>query len=151
VINISFLAPTQVHTKRRNKLLHDRMRDLVFVKFNSKTREKRENKRKDPIEREFNDVLEDELNEFITGVAPTNADQEEEHDAAQDGASQEPSMAQAQVLTKRKRSRQPRKKKLRSLHSIISGNLEPTVSASSSDSDDSMQIESSDSAPGDDE
>jgi len=86
------------------------MRDLVFVKFNSKIREKRENKRKDPIEREFNDVLEDELNEFITGVAPTNADQEEEHDAAQDGASQEPSMAQAQVLTKRKRSRQPRKK-----------------------------------------
>lgn len=141
----------QVHTKRRNKLLHDRMRDLVFVKFNSKIREKRENKRKDPIEREFNDVLEDELNEFITGVAPTNADQEEEHDAAQDGASQEPSMAQAQVLAKIKRSRQPRKKKLRSLHSIISGILEPTVSASSSDSDDSMQIESSDSAPGDDE
>lgn len=35
------------------------MRDLVFVKFNSKLREKRDNKSKDPIEKELNDILED--------------------------------------------------------------------------------------------
>ncbi|WVZ68115.1 hypothetical protein U9M48_017096, partial [Paspalum notatum var. saurae] len=50
----------QIHTKKRNKLLHDRMSDLVFVKFNSKLNLNRENKSKDPIEKELNDVLEDD-------------------------------------------------------------------------------------------
>ena len=60
----------QVHTKRRNRLLHDRMRDLVFVKFNSKLRQK-DNKDKDPIEKPVLDALEDEDNEWITGIEPT--------------------------------------------------------------------------------
>jgi hypothetical protein len=61
------------------------MRDLVFVKFNSKLREKRDNKSKDPIEKELNDILEDGGNEFITGVVPDeNVDQDEDHEGAHD-------------------------------------------------------------------
>ena len=39
------------------------MRDLVFVKFNSKLREKRDKKSKDPIEKELNDILQNDGNE----------------------------------------------------------------------------------------
>jgi hypothetical protein len=53
------------------------MRDLVFVKFNSKLRHKKENKSRDPIEKGINDVLEDDNNEFITGLEP-NANQSQE-------------------------------------------------------------------------
>jgi hypothetical protein len=53
------------------------MRDLVFVKFNSKLREKRDNKSKDPIEKGLNDILENGGNEFITGVVlDENVDQD---------------------------------------------------------------------------
>ena len=68
----------QVHTKRRNRLLHDRMRDLVFVKFNSKLRQKKDNKDNDPIEKPVLDALEDEDNEWITGIEPTEGDPEQE-------------------------------------------------------------------------
>jgi len=54
------------------------MRDLVFVKFNSKLKQKRESKCRDPIENEIDDVLADENNEFIIGAVP-NANAEEEH------------------------------------------------------------------------
>jgi hypothetical protein len=61
------------------------MRDLVFVKFNSKLREKRDNKSKDPIEKELNDILEDDGNEFITGVVlDENVDQDEDQEGAHD-------------------------------------------------------------------
>ncbi|KAJ1274052.1 hypothetical protein BS78_05G033600 [Paspalum vaginatum] len=138
----------QIHTKKRNKLLHDRMRDLVFVKFKSKLNLNRESKSKDPIEKEFNDVLEDDVNEFITGVVPNaNADQEEEQEGAEDGASHEPIISQAQSPAKRKRHVRPRKKKLKSMQSVIFGNLEHATSASSSESeDDSMQHQSEDSS-----
>ncbi|AQK50449.1 hAT transposon superfamily protein [Zea mays] len=142
----------QIHTKKQNKLLHDRMRDLVFVKFNSKLREKRDNKSKDPIEKELNDILEDGGNEFITDVVPDeNVDQDEYHEGAHDEPSQEPSISKAQLPAKRKRHGHPRKKKLRSLKSLLSGDLEPATCASSSESEDneSMQIEASNSDSGD--
>lgn len=41
-----------------------------LLDFNYKLREKRDNKSKDPIEKELNDILEDGGNEFITGVVP---------------------------------------------------------------------------------
>ena len=44
------------------------MRDLVFVKFNSRLKQKRERKDRDPIVKEIDDVLLDNGNEFITGV-----------------------------------------------------------------------------------
>jgi len=47
----------QVHTRRRKRLLHDRMKDLVFVKFNSRLKQKRDNKDKDPIEKPIHDVV----------------------------------------------------------------------------------------------
>ena len=40
-------------------MLHDKMSDLVFIKFNSKLKDKKLNKRKDPIEKQVVDVLED--------------------------------------------------------------------------------------------
>ena len=75
----SIIKPMQVHTKRRNRLLHDRMRDLVFVKFNSKLKQK-DNKDRDPIEKPVHDALEDEDNEWITGIEPTEADLEQEEE-----------------------------------------------------------------------
>ncbi|AQL00794.1 hAT transposon superfamily protein [Zea mays] len=142
----------QIHTKKRNKLLHDRMRDLVFVKFNSKLREKRDNKIKDPIEKELNDILEDDGNEFITGVVPDeNVDQDEDQEGAHDEPSPEPTISKTQLPAKRKRHGRPRKKKLRSLKSLLSGDLERATCASSSESEDneSMQIEASNSDSGD--
>ncbi|CAA0826199.1 hAT dimerisation domain-containing protein / transposase-related [Striga hermonthica] len=82
----------QVHTKKRNRILHDRMRDLVFVKFNSKLRQKKENKDRDPIVKSFHDALEDEDNEWITGTEPTEGkiEQEEETRALSHGVAAAP-------------------------------------------------------------
>ena len=68
----------QVHTKRCNRLLHDRMKDLVFVKFNSKLRQKKDNKDKDPIKKSVLDALEDEDNEWITDIEPTGDGEQEQ-------------------------------------------------------------------------
>uniref|UniRef100_I1PB17 DWNN domain-containing protein n=1 Tax=Oryza glaberrima TaxID=4538 RepID=I1PB17_ORYGL len=76
----------RVHTKRRNKLLYDRMRDIVFVKLNSKLINKRDNKDRDPLEKEVNDAVSNDENEFITGIVPFSNELAE--DDPQDGASQ---------------------------------------------------------------
>ena len=91
-----------MHTKKRNRLLHERMRDLVFVKFNSKLRHKKENKSRDPIEKEINDVLEDDNNEFITGLEP-NATQSQEDQGYTEPSTkaQEASTSQATRTTHR--------------------------------------------------
>lgn len=127
------------------------MRDLVFVKFNSRLRQKKENKSKDPIEKELNDVLEDDGNEFITGLATdANAEPEGGHEGTQDGGSDAPSIPQAQA--KRKRPVRPRRKKIRSLKSLMhADSSQAAISASSSESDDEMQIQSSDSSGSEDE
>ena len=50
-------------------MLHGKMSDLVFIKFNSKLKEKRGMKNRDTIEdHTFVDVVEDKGNEWITGV-----------------------------------------------------------------------------------
>jgi hypothetical protein len=54
------------------------MRDLVFVKCNSRLIQKKANKRRDPIEKEVDDVLNDDDNEFITGIVPTAESEETE-------------------------------------------------------------------------
>jgi hypothetical protein len=98
------------------------------------------------------DILEDGGNEFIIGVVPDeNVDQDEDHEGAHDEPSQEPSISKAQLLAKRKRHGHPRKKKLRSFKSLLSGDLERATCASSSESEDneSMQIEASNSDSGD--
>ena len=91
----------QVHTKRRNRLLHDRMRDLVFVKFNSKLRQKKDKKDRDPLEKPVLDALEDEDNEWITSIEPTEGDPEQEGET---GASSQGAAPQGQEKTKRGRS-----------------------------------------------
>jgi hypothetical protein len=54
------------------------MRDLVFVKFNLKLRQKKDNKDRDPLEKPVIDALEDEDNEWITGIEPIEIDSEHE-------------------------------------------------------------------------
>ena len=101
----------QVHTKRRNRLLHDRMKDLVFVKFNSRLKQKRDNKDKDPIEKHVHDVvLEDEDNEWITGIEPTEGDeeQEEQTEASSQGVA---ATSQREERTKRANQQKLRSRK----------------------------------------
>jgi len=62
--------------------IYSRTRDLVFVKFNSKLRHKKEKKSRDPTEKEINDVLEDDNNEFITGLEPNANQSQEDHECA---------------------------------------------------------------------
>ncbi|XP_062224440.1 uncharacterized protein LOC133922955 [Phragmites australis] len=135
----------QVHTKKRNKLLHDRMRDLVFVKFNSKLRNKRESKDRDPLQREVDNVMGDDENEFITGIVALPNELAEQ--SSEDGPSQGESTSQAQVQAKRKRPVHPRKKKqkIRSLQSLLHDNSVQQSSSDSEDGDGDVSMQSSDS------
>jgi hypothetical protein len=54
-----------VHTKKRARLLHGRLNDLVFVKFNSRLLQKKNEKNRDPIEIRNIDVVDDPNNEWI--------------------------------------------------------------------------------------
>lgn len=145
-----------MHTKKRNRLLHDRMRDLVFVSFNSKLRHKKQNKNRDPIEKEVNDVLEDDDNEFITGFE-SNANQGEDQEPNAQAVAQGASTSQAKA--KRKRLVRPRKKKLRTLRSLMFDNsVQPAAASGSSseseenqDANTSMHTESSDAASSEDD
>ena len=114
------------------------MRDLVFVKFNSKLRNKREIKERDPLEKEVDDVLGDEENEFITGIVPSLdvVDVQEPSQnvvpvQAQDGA------PTSQAKIKRHVPVHPKKKKqkIRSLQSLLR-DVAVQQSESSSDSED---------------
>ncbi|KAM3277719.1 hypothetical protein ACQJBY_045554 [Aegilops geniculata] len=124
----------EVHTKKRNRLLHDRIRDLVFVKFNSKLRNKRDNKNRDPIEKEVDDVLADYENEFITRKEPTAEADEEQEKAHEDASEEAPNRASSsQGQAKRKRSSWPRKKiKTASMKSLMAMRVETMPQAASS-------------------
>jgi hypothetical protein len=50
----------------------------AYVKFNSKLRQKKDNKDKGPIEKPILDVLEDEDNEWITGIEPKEGGEQEQ-------------------------------------------------------------------------
>ena len=132
----SIIKPMQVHTKRRNRLLHDRMRDLVFVKFNSKRRQKKDNKDRDPIEKPVHDALEDEDNEWITGIEPTEGDleQEEETGALSQGVAAAP---QGVERTKRANQQKLRSKKRKRLIPTF----ENEESSPSSDGEDDNDID----------
>jgi len=125
----------QIHTKRRNRLLHDRMRDLVFVKFNSKLRQKKD-KDKDPIEKHVVDALEDEDNEWITGIEPTEVDLEQEGEET--GASSQGVAAAPQGQEKRKGGNQTRKRK----RFIPTTDEDDELSGSSSDGENDIDMAS---------
>jgi len=111
------------------------MRDLVFVKFNSKLRNKRQKKDRDPLEKEVDDVVVDGDNEFITGIMPLPSEMEQQ--CAQESQQHTPQQAEteAQTQAKRKRPVRPKKRKVRSLQSLMrNGPVQPE--ASSSDSED---------------
>ena len=107
------------------------MRDLVFVKFNSKLRNKRQKKDRDPLEKEVDDVVADGDNEFITGIMPLPSEMEQQ--CAQESQQHTPQQAEAEAQTqaKRKRSVRPKKRKVRSLQSLMrNGPMQPEASSS---------------------
>jgi hypothetical protein len=111
------------------------MRDLVFVKFNSKLRQKKD-KDKDPLEKHVLDALEDEDNEWITGIEPTELDQDQEGE----NASSSQGVAAAPQGQER-RGTQTRKRKR-----LIPTTIEDDeLSASSSDGENANDMPSSDS------
>jgi hypothetical protein len=92
------------------------MKDLVFVKFNSRLKHKKDNREKDPLEKLVHDVvIEDEDNEWITGIDPTEGDEEEEEEtetssqvvaaASQREREERTKRAHQQKLRSRKRKR----------------------------------------------
>ena len=115
------------------------MSDLVYVKFNSRLKHKRENKAKDPIEKQVVDILEDDDNEFITGVAlAADDEQEEPKDPQAEGEKeQEQEVAPAEPEHgKRKRVGRPRiKKRVKKITDINDGkqSVPEIVAASSCD------------------
>ena len=84
----------------------------MFVKFNSKLRNKREKKDRDPLEKEVDDVVADDDNEFITGITPLPSEMEQQQCAQE---SQKHTPQQVQPQAKRKRPVHPKKRKIRSL------------------------------------
>lgn len=123
------------------------MRDLVLVKFNARLQHKRENKNRDPIEKVTNDILEDEDNEFITGIVPD--DNAGEHLGNEAQAQQETSTSQAQGR-KRKRPAVANKKRKKSIHSLLNSIEEdPMLCSSSSESEDDQARDESNYASAD--
>ncbi|KAM0885564.1 hypothetical protein ACQ4PT_030256 [Festuca glaucescens] len=123
----NFSAFEQVHAKKRSRLRSDRLNDLVFVRVNSRLIDKKENKRRDPIEKIIEDVLEDEENEFITGIVPEdNVPVEQE----QPDIEPEASTSQAQSV----RHAHVRKKRKKSIHALLNAVPEDAVLSESSDS-----------------
>jgi len=121
----------QVHTKKRNMLLHDRMRDLMYIKFNSKLRQKRDNRDKDPLEKPVLDALEDEENEWLTGIEPTEEDPEQE---GQTGASSQ-GVAAAPQREETRRGGNKNKKRKRLIPTSFE---DEELSAASSEEDNKM-------------
>jgi hypothetical protein len=98
------------------------------LKFNSKLRYKKKKKSRDPIEKEINDVLEDDSNEFITGLEPNANQGQEDQECAQTAAEAQRASA-SQAKSKRKRLVHPRKK-FRIVASLMQpepGSLQPLL------------------------
>jgi hypothetical protein len=114
------------------------MKDLVFVKFNSRLKHKKDNKDRDPIEKPVLDALEDEDNEWITGIEPIEGALEGE--GGEPESSSQGVAAVDQVQEKRKGGNRTRKRK-RLIPSF--GDEDKELSASSSDEENDMQYDSS--------
>ncbi|XP_021317766.1 uncharacterized protein LOC8056964 [Sorghum bicolor] len=127
----------QVHTMTRNRLLHDRMRDLVYIKFNCRLRQKKDNKDKDPLEKHVLDVLEDEDNEWITGIEPTEEDplQKGETGASSQGVAPPPQREE----TRRGGNRNKKRKRLRLIPTSFE---DEELSAPSSDGEEDTEMPS---------
>ena len=140
----NFSVFQQIHTKRRNRLLHDKMRDLVFIKFNSKLKQKRGMKNRDPIEdHTFVDVVEDEGNEWITGVVSVEGVQTgvepEDVQVAQSTSGGEVAPSKRKIMSQSR----PRKKK--KLLPIYRDDELQSAESSSESEDDDMHLPVSDS------
>lgn len=140
----NFSVFQQIHTKKHNRLLHNKMRDLVFIKFNSKLKQKRKMKNRDPIvDHTFVDVVEDEDNEWITGIVPYEPDEVVEVAA---------STSQGAVgASKRKRASQSRPRKKKKLLPVFREDELESASSSSESEDDAMHSPSGSSNESDSE
>ncbi|KAM3196613.1 hypothetical protein ACQJBY_072357 [Aegilops geniculata] len=120
-------------------MLHDKMSDLVFIKFNSKLKDKKLNKRKDPIEKQVVDVLEDDENEWITGVVP-NGNEEQDQEIPYASSHVGPGTSAINPL-KRKRGVYGKKKK-KMIPATPREDLLSASSASESDDDEDTDMSS---------
>ncbi|CAO2033804.1 unnamed protein product [Urochloa humidicola] len=127
----------QVHSKRRSKLTHDRMRDLVFVKFNSLLKHKKHNKTRDPLEKSIPDILEDGENDFITRVV-ADVEAEQAQDPEAEGEKEQDGVAEQ---GKRKRPATRLRKRTRRIIDITEGNENDPEFASSSDTEDDNDVD----------
>jgi len=133
---------SQVHSKRRARMLHAVMRDLVYVNLTpSSSKKKKATEQEIPLWGKLVvDILEDGENEWITGVAPI-VDKPQDHE---DEGVEEQGAAAGQA--KRKRVARPRtRKRTRGIIDITDGNgdeLEPTSSSDAEDDDMGFQPKS---------
>ncbi|CAN6203733.1 unnamed protein product [Urochloa humidicola] len=147
-------AYEQVHTKRCNKLQHNRMKDLVFVKFNSRLKQKKDNKSGDPIEKTLANVQDDEDNEWITGIVPIeSAEQEQQPSGAQGQGASSSQGAAATLQQKRKRGTQEHgNRKRKKLITILDEDHTSTSSSESeNDIDHDLDMPSSSCSDADDD
>ncbi|WVZ53074.1 hypothetical protein U9M48_004061 [Paspalum notatum var. saurae] len=133
---------------------------------------KRESKSRDPIEKEIDDVLAGDGNEFITGIVPNEDREETEVNGTRASQQHESSMSQpqdearpsqthealrSQPPAKRKRPMPSKKRKLRSIRSLMRNVEQPDASASASssesegDQDGDISMHSGDSAGSEDD
>ena len=97
------------------------MKDLVFVKFNSRLKQKKDNKSRDPIEKTVADVLDDEDNEWVTDIVPNeSAEKQQQPSGAQGHGASSSQGAAATSQQKRKRGFQQhsnrKRKRLITIH-----------------------------------
>lgn len=113
------------------------MKDLVFVKFNSKLRQRRENKTRDPIVDETEQDG-DNGNEWITGITTNVEGEQEQVSNVTDGVSSQGT--QGAEERKRKRACQSlRNRKKKKLIPVLNDE-EASASSSSEDEDDNDTI-----------
>ena len=115
------------------------MRDLVDIKFNSKLKQKKDNKDKDPLEVHMVDALEDEDNEWITGIEPTEVDHDQEGETG--ATSQSRGIAAASQREETRRGGQRNKKRKRLIH-IPTAMDDEDISVASSDGEDDNDMPS---------
>jgi hypothetical protein len=97
--------------------------------------DKKENRRKDRIEKIMDDVFEDVENEFITGIVPEENGQGEQEQP--DTFTQEPETSTSQA--RGKRHAHIRKKRKKSMHSLLHSVKEDAVLSDSSSSSSETQ------------
>lgn len=92
--------------------------------------DQKQNRKRDPIEKIVDDILEDDGNEFITGIVPEDNWQVQQEQP--DNVTEEPEASTSQVQGKR--HAHIRKKRKKSMHSLLNCVQEDAILSDSSSS-----------------